>query len=129
MQEAFRQLEADYIKAWGSTDHSLVEARENLWRATQILGGVRRHLLKVAQNGKLAEGSSRRQGFQSANIASMPGPQRSAMMLSIPKLPAPYARRECCCGSEGDIANRHHSGLALSKDRIGVAISLPWPLF
>jgi len=55
MQEAFRQLEADYIKAWGSTDHSLVEARENLWRATQILGGVRRHLLKVAQNGKLAE--------------------------------------------------------------------------
>jgi hypothetical protein len=55
MQDAFRQLEADYLKAWGATEAKDVEARENLWRATQILGDVRRHLLKTAQSGKLAE--------------------------------------------------------------------------
>lgn len=54
MVEAFKTLEADYIKAWGSTDPSQMAARENYWHAIQILGDVRRHLLKVATNGKLA---------------------------------------------------------------------------
>ena len=54
LTEAFKALEADYIKAWSGTDPAQSEARENLWRAVQILGDVRRHLLKVANNGKIA---------------------------------------------------------------------------
>lgn len=55
MVEAFKALEADYIKAWAGTDPSQAAARENYYRAVQILGDVRRHLLKVATNGTLAE--------------------------------------------------------------------------
>jgi len=55
LTEAFKTLEADYIKAWSGTDPAQSEARENLWRAVQILGDVRRHLLKVANNGKIAQ--------------------------------------------------------------------------
>src|SRR5262245_20185574 len=55
MQEAFKGLEASYIKAWGESDAAEVAARENLWRAVQILGDVRRHLLKIATNGKIAQ--------------------------------------------------------------------------
>jgi hypothetical protein len=38
-----------------SHDPSQGEARENFWRAVQILGDVRRHLLKAANNGKIAQ--------------------------------------------------------------------------
>jgi putative heme iron utilization protein len=55
LAEAFKVLETDYIKAWSATDPSQGEARENFWRAVQILGDVRRHLLKVANNGKIAQ--------------------------------------------------------------------------
>ena len=55
LAETFKVLEADYIKAWSATDPSQAEARENFWRAVQILGDVRRHLLKVANNGKIAQ--------------------------------------------------------------------------
>jgi len=55
LTEAFKVLEADYIKAWSGTDPTQGEARENFWRAVQILGDVRRHLLKVANNGKIAQ--------------------------------------------------------------------------
>jgi hypothetical protein len=54
LAEAFKQLEAQYLAAWGATHAHEVEARENLWRATQILGDVRRHLIKVVNDGKLA---------------------------------------------------------------------------
>jgi hypothetical protein len=54
LTEAFKQLEARYIAAWGSTHPHETETRENLWRATQILGDVRRHLIRVAADGKLA---------------------------------------------------------------------------
>jgi len=55
LAEVFKVLEADYIKAWSATDPSQSEARENFWRAVQILGDVRRHLLKLANNGKIAQ--------------------------------------------------------------------------
>ena len=55
LTEAFKTLEADYINAWSGTDPAQSEARENLWRAVQILGDVRRHLLKMANNGKIAQ--------------------------------------------------------------------------
>jgi hypothetical protein len=54
LAEAFKQLEGQYIAAWGSTHPHEIEPRENLWRATQILGDVRRHLIKVVNDGKLA---------------------------------------------------------------------------
>ncbi len=55
LTEAFKTLEGEYIAAWGSTHPHEAETRENLWRATQILGDVRRHLIKVANDGKLAQ--------------------------------------------------------------------------
>ena len=55
LTEAFKMLEGEYIAAWGSTHPHESEARENLWRATQILGDVRRHLIKVVNDGKLAQ--------------------------------------------------------------------------
>ena len=55
LTEAFKTLEAAYIEEWGRSEFSQVEKRENLWKSTQILGDVRRHLLKVASNGKLAK--------------------------------------------------------------------------
>jgi len=55
LTEAFKVLEADYIKAWSATDPSQADARENFWRAVQILADVRRHLLKLANNGKIAQ--------------------------------------------------------------------------
>jgi len=55
LTEAFKTLEGEYIAAWGSTHPNEAETRENLWRATQILGDVRRHLIKVANDGKLAQ--------------------------------------------------------------------------
>jgi hypothetical protein len=55
LQEAFKTMEADYIKAWAATEPSQAEARENFWRALQILADVRRHLIMVSNGGKLAQ--------------------------------------------------------------------------
>ena len=54
MQAAFKLLEADYIKAWAATELAETGARENLWRAVQILGDVRRHLAGAVADGKIA---------------------------------------------------------------------------
>jgi hypothetical protein len=55
LQAAFRTLEADYIKAWAATEPAETAARENLWRAVQILGDVRRHLASAVTDGKIAQ--------------------------------------------------------------------------
>ncbi len=52
---AFARLESDYLKAWGATNETQTVMRENLWRACQILGDVRRQLMIVAQNGEFAK--------------------------------------------------------------------------
>jgi hypothetical protein len=54
LSEAFTTLEQRYIKAWSATDPSQIDAREHFWKAIQILGDVRKHLRKVANDGKLA---------------------------------------------------------------------------
>jgi hypothetical protein len=54
-QGAFKLLEADYIKAWAATEPAETDARENLWRAVQILGDVRRHLHSAVSDGKIAQ--------------------------------------------------------------------------
>lgn len=55
LSEAFVELEKGYINAWGKSDPLQPEARENYYRAVQILGDVRRHLLNIVHNGKIAE--------------------------------------------------------------------------
>ncbi len=52
---AFKSLEGDYLKAWGSTTVGETQARENLWRATQILGDVLNHLKLIVRDGKIAQ--------------------------------------------------------------------------
>ena len=55
VSEAFKTLEASYLKAWGETHPAETAAREHYWQAVQILGDVRKHLGKVASNGRLAQ--------------------------------------------------------------------------
>ena len=55
LAEAFKQLESQYLAAWGATHAHEVETRENLWRATQILGDVRRHLIKVVNDSTVQQ--------------------------------------------------------------------------
>lgn len=54
LTEAFTALESDYIKAWASTEAGQSAARENYWKALQILADVRRHLVTAARDGRLA---------------------------------------------------------------------------
>lgn len=55
LSEAFKTLEATYIKAWSATDAAQADSREHFWRAVQILGDVRGHLMKAIANGKVAQ--------------------------------------------------------------------------
>ena len=52
---AFRNLEADYLKAWGATHPNDTAGRERLWSAVQILGDVQRHLSLMISAGKIAQ--------------------------------------------------------------------------
>jgi hypothetical protein len=55
MQESFVTLERDYIAAWKITPARDTDGRERLWQAVNIVGLVRDHLVKVANDGKLAQ--------------------------------------------------------------------------
>ncbi len=55
LQSAFKNLEADYLKAWGATTTTETEAREVLWRAVQILGDVQKQLHTMIADGKIAQ--------------------------------------------------------------------------
>lgn len=55
LSEAFLKLEAEYTRAWAGSHHSETAARENYWRAVQILADVRKHLATIVSDGKLAE--------------------------------------------------------------------------
>ena len=57
--EAFVTLEADYIAAWKLTPARDDDGRERLWRAVQIVAGVKDHLGSVIENGKLANAQLR----------------------------------------------------------------------
>lgn len=54
-QNAFRQLEQDYMRAWKATDWKDHEAREKLWLAIQILGKIHGHFTTVLSGGNLAQ--------------------------------------------------------------------------
>jgi hypothetical protein len=55
MGSALDALERQYFEAWKVTDFRDTAGRENLFRAAQIAGAVRKHLISQASNGKLAE--------------------------------------------------------------------------
>jgi hypothetical protein len=55
LQECFATLEADYIAAWKIAPARDTDGRERLWQAVNIVGKVRDHLVKVANDGKLAQ--------------------------------------------------------------------------
>lgn len=62
LQASFKSLEADYLKAWGATTASETDARENYWRAIQILGDVHKHLNSMISDGKIAQHEINRLG-------------------------------------------------------------------
>ena len=55
LQASFATLERDYIEAWKITPARDTDGRERLWQAVNIAGKVRDHLVKVANDGKLAQ--------------------------------------------------------------------------
>ncbi len=55
LREAFKTLEAEYVRSWAATQAVESDARENFWRALQILANVEQNLKSVAANGRLAE--------------------------------------------------------------------------
>ncbi len=55
LQECFATLERDYIEAWKIAAARDTDGRERLWQAVNIVGKVRGHLVKVANDGKLAQ--------------------------------------------------------------------------
>ena len=55
LQEAFSRLEQDYIEAWRISPARDTDGRERLWQAVNIVGKVRDHLVKVVNDGKLAQ--------------------------------------------------------------------------
>jgi hypothetical protein len=54
LQETFVTLERDYIEAWKTSSARDTDGRERLWQAVNVVGKVRDHLVKVANDGKLA---------------------------------------------------------------------------
>lgn len=55
MGGALDALEAKYFEAWKASDMRDAVGRENLFKAAQIVGHVRRHLKDQVSNGKLAQ--------------------------------------------------------------------------
>ena len=54
-RESFDVLRQKYIDAWTITEPAEVDARENFWRAIQVLADVENHIKKVAQTGRVAK--------------------------------------------------------------------------
>src|SRR5262249_5998771 len=55
LQEAFVRLEQDYIDAWKISPARDTDGRERLWQAVNIVAKVRDHIVKVVNDGKLAQ--------------------------------------------------------------------------
>ncbi len=55
LNEAFRELENQYIAAWRGSGVRDTDARERLWQALQLVGKVRDHLDHVISDGTMAK--------------------------------------------------------------------------
>lgn len=54
LNESLAKLEAAYAAAWKDSEPRDTEGRERLWQAVQIVGKVKNHLSKVANDGVVA---------------------------------------------------------------------------
>jgi len=55
LRESFKALEEQYFKAWVNTTEVETQARENYWRAINMLGDVAKHLSAIIADGKIAQ--------------------------------------------------------------------------
>ena len=55
LKEAFDTLEAEYVKAWRESPARDAEGRQLLWQAVNVVGKVKDHLMKVVNDGKIAQ--------------------------------------------------------------------------
>ena len=55
LDEAFKALEGEYLKAWRESKPADQEERERLWLAVGILGEIKRHLRIVVDTGAMAK--------------------------------------------------------------------------
>ncbi len=60
LQEAFKDIETEYLKAWRSTKARDTDARERLWQAVQCLGILQENLKQHVINGRIAAEDLRR---------------------------------------------------------------------
>jgi hypothetical protein len=55
LQEAFARLEERYVEEWRSSETRDTDMRERLWQAVAVLRKVRDHLVRIVDDGKLAQ--------------------------------------------------------------------------
>jgi hypothetical protein len=55
LRECFDALEREYIEAWRNSPARDTDGRERLWQAVQVIGKMHDHLVKVLNDGKLAQ--------------------------------------------------------------------------
>jgi hypothetical protein len=55
LAEAFATIDREYVRAWRLTHINDVNARERLFQAVQSVVKVKDHLVKVVNDGKLAQ--------------------------------------------------------------------------
>lgn len=79
LNEVWAALEAEYIEGWKGSKLTAVDARERVFLAVQILGGVRRHLQQIANDGKLAKGELARLMGKEPSIIRRFGANRSPL--------------------------------------------------
>ena len=60
LQDAFKDIEAEWLKAWRSTKPRDTEGREKVWQAIQCLGILQETLKSHVTNGRIAAGDLRR---------------------------------------------------------------------
>ena len=60
LQEAFKDIEAEWLKAWRSTKARDTDARERFWQAIQCLGILQESLKQHVINGRIAAEDLRR---------------------------------------------------------------------
>ena len=60
LQEAFQDIEAEFLKGWRSTKARDTDARERFWQAIQCLGILQETLKQHVTNGRIAAGDLRR---------------------------------------------------------------------
>ena len=55
LEDAFKTLETEYLKAWRESKPADQEERERLWLAVGILSEIKRHLRIVVDAGAMAK--------------------------------------------------------------------------